>query len=110
MNQRCARLQCGPFVLRLIHRTDLQDRWNWFLAQHHGPGVYSISINRFVCHDAASPCDDRLADGTPARHDGVHYTPQASDAVAERIVAAAFRAAGLGAGPFQRALPVRGRV
>jgi hypothetical protein len=57
--------------------------------------VHSISINRFVCHDAASPCNDRLADGSLARPDGTHYSERAGAAAARRIVTEALHAAGL---------------
>ena len=91
MRTRCTASQCGPFLRRLVYRTDLQDRWNAFLASHIGPSVFSISLTRFVCHDAASPCDDRLADGTIARPDGTHYSDAAAPAVSARIVTEALR-------------------
>ena len=37
--------------------------------------VRAIDIQPLVCRDAASPCNDRLPDGTPARPDGTHYGP-----------------------------------
>ena len=95
MLTRCSASKCGPLLHRLIYDTDLQDTWNAFLAGDHGPSVHSISINRFVCHDAASPCDDRLADGSLARPDGTHYSDEAGAAVARRIVTEALHAAGL---------------
>ena len=95
MLTRCSAPKCGPLLHRLIYDTDLQDTWNAFLAGNHGPSVHSISINRFVCHDAASPCDDRLADGSLARSDGTHYSDEAGAAVARRIVTEALDAAGL---------------
>ena len=95
MLTRCTPSSCGPLLRRLIDRTDLQDRWNAFLARDHGGAVHSITINRFVCHDAASPCDDRLPDGSVARPDGTHYSEKAGAAVAQRIVDSALAAAGL---------------
>ena len=92
---RCTASKCGPLLHRLIRDTDLQDTWNAFLAGNHGRSVHSISINRFVCHDAASPCNDRLADGSLARPDGTHYSERAGAAVARRIVTEALHAAGL---------------
>jgi peptidoglycan/LPS O-acetylase OafA/YrhL len=95
MSTRCTPTACGPLLYRLVHRTDLQDRWNTFLAGHHGPSVFSVSLARFVCRDSASPCDDRLADGSPARPDGTHYSDEAAPRVAVHVVAAALRASGL---------------
>jgi peptidoglycan/LPS O-acetylase OafA/YrhL len=95
MLTRCTTTRCGPFLHRLIYRTDLRDTWNAFLARDHGRSVHSISIDRFVCRDAASPCNDRLADGSLARPDGTHYSARASAAVARRIVTQALHAAGL---------------
>ena len=92
---RCTTSRCGPFLQRLIHDTGLLDAWNAFLAGNRLPSVHSISIDRFVCHDAASPCNDRLADGSPARPDGTHYSDRAGAAVARRIVTDALHAAGL---------------
>ena len=91
VNDRCERMTCGPLIRRLAFETAITDRWNWFLERHRGPTVFSISINDAVCHDHGSPCDDRLANGKPARFDGVHYVPAAKDAVARRIVRAALR-------------------
>jgi peptidoglycan/LPS O-acetylase OafA/YrhL len=95
MLTRCTATNCGPLLRRLIDRTDLQDTWNAFLAAHHGPAVHSISINRFVCHDNASPCNDTLPNGSPARPDGTHYSPAAAAAVVRRILAEAFDVTGL---------------
>ena len=95
ISTRCNATQCGPLLQRLVSRTDLQDHWNAFLASHNGPAVFSISIHRFVCHDAASPCDDRLPDGSLARPDGIHYSDAAAPGVAERVVAEALRASRL---------------
>jgi hypothetical protein len=95
MLTRCTPTSCGPLLRRLIDRTDLQDTWNAFLAAHDGPTVHSISINRFVCHDDASPCNDTLPDGSPARPDGTHYSPTAGADVVRRILAEAFEVTGL---------------
>ena len=95
MATRCTPTDCGPLLYRLVHGTALQDHWNAFLAGHHGPTVFSISLARFVCHDAASPCDDRLADGTLARPDGTHYSDEAAPRVAARVVTDALRVSGL---------------
>ncbi len=95
MLRRCTPKRCGPLLRRLIERTDLQDRWNAVLSHGSGSRVRSISINALVCHDRASPCDDRLADGTLARPDGTHYSEEAARTVAPAIVARALRAAAL---------------
>jgi hypothetical protein len=49
----------------------------------------SIAINRFVCHDTRSPCDDRLPNGSVARPDGTHYSDAAGAPLVRRIVASA---------------------
>jgi peptidoglycan/LPS O-acetylase OafA/YrhL len=95
MLTRCTPSKCGQLLHRLLFRTDLQDTWNDFLARHHGRTVFSISINTLVCHDAASPCDDRLPDGSLARPDGTHYSAAAGPRIAERVITAALQVAGL---------------
>ena len=99
---RCTSARCGPFIRRLVDRTDLRNHWNTFLARGHGPAVRSISIEHFVCHDRSSPCDDRLPDGSLARPDGSHYAPEAAVAIARTIVSRALEAAGM-ASPTVRA-------
>ena len=79
----------------LLHRPDIVNTWNAFLAGHKGPNVFSISIKHLVCHDARSPCDDRLANGESARPDGVHYSDAAGRRLAAQILAAALRVAQL---------------
>ena len=79
----------------LLHRTKIVKAWNAFLASHKGPKVFSISIDRLVCHDARSPCDDALRSGEPARPDGVHYSDRAERLLAPAILEAAFRIAHL---------------
>jgi peptidoglycan/LPS O-acetylase OafA/YrhL len=64
-----------------------QDTWNAFLASHTSGKVHSISIQSLVCHDASSPCNDRLPDGSLARPDGTHYSPEAAPAVAQAVIA-----------------------
>jgi hypothetical protein len=93
MNTRCTPSQCGPFLRRLVDATRAQDAWNSFLASHTAGRVRSISIQRLVCHDTASPCDDRLPNGAVARPDGTHYSPAAAPAVAEAVIARALAAA-----------------
>jgi hypothetical protein len=95
MLTRCKATKCGPLLRRLIYRTDLQDTWNAFLAADHGSAVHSISINSFVCHDTASPCDDTMPDGSRARPDGTHYSPAAGAVVVRRILSEAFAVASL---------------
>jgi hypothetical protein len=102
---RCAAGNCGPFIRRRLERTDLKDRWNAFLARYHDPAVRSISIERIVCRDRSSPCDDRLADGSLARPDGSHYAPAAAGTITRTIVDRALAAAGLAGG----STPPRGR-
>jgi hypothetical protein len=95
MATRCTPTLCGPFLRRLVYATAAQDKWNAFLASHtHGP-VRSISIENVVCHNHASPCDDRLADGTLARPDGTHYSPEAAPIVARVVIDRALAASGL---------------
>jgi hypothetical protein len=95
MRTRCTPRQCGPFLRRLIAATAAQDTWNAFLASHRGGRIRSISIQALVCHDTASPCDDRLADGSLARPDGTHYSPEAAPAVAQAVIAHSLAAASL---------------
>jgi peptidoglycan/LPS O-acetylase OafA/YrhL len=95
MATRCTPTKCGPFLRRLVDATAAQDRWNRFLASHTHDPVRSISIEDVVCHDTASPCDDRLPDGTPARPDGTHYSPEAAPTVARTVIDRALAVAGL---------------
>jgi hypothetical protein len=95
MASRCTPEQCGPFLRRLITATAAQDTWNAFLASHTRGAVRSISIESLVCHNAASPCNDRLPDGSAARPDGTHYSPTAAPAVAQAVIARSLAAAGL---------------
>jgi hypothetical protein len=66
-----------PDVLRFRfeHFDDITARWNTMMrryaAQHPDIAAF-IDITPEVCHDKASPCDDRI-DGVPARPDGTHY-------------------------------------
>src|SRR5262245_42216497 len=95
MSTRCTPAKCGPFLERLIKATAAQDTWNAFLASHTSGAVRSISIEQLVCHDSASPCNDRLADGSLARPDGTHYSAAAAPFVARAVVVRALTAAGL---------------
>ena len=79
----------------LLHRPDVVNSWNAFLARHKGPRVFSISIDRLVCQDAKSPCDDTLPNGETARPDGVHYSDTAQRLLAPPIFDAAWRIARL---------------
>lgn len=79
----------------LLHRTDVVNTWNAFLASHNGPTVFSVSVDHLVCRDAGSPCDDRLANGVSARPDGVHYSETARQLLAPLIFEKAWRVAGL---------------
>ena len=94
MATRCTPAKCGPFLERLIRATGAQDTWNAFLASHTGGPVRSISIQSLVCRNAASPCDDRLPDGSLARPDGTHYSPAAAPAVARAVIDRALTASG----------------
>ena len=98
ISTRCTPERCGPFLQRLVKDTAAQDRWNSFLASHAAGAVRSISIESMVCHDAASPCDDRLPDGSPARPDGTHYAPAAAATVARAVIDRSLAAAGLSPG------------
>ena len=95
MSTRCTASKCGPFLERLIKATAAQDTWNAFLASHSTGAVRSIGIGSLVCHNAASPCNDRLPDGTLARPDGTHYGPAAAPIVARAVIDRPLAAAGL---------------
>ena len=95
MATRCTPQQCGPFLRRLITATAAQDTWNAFLGSHRTGRVRSISIQSLVCHNTASPCNDRLPDGSLARPDGTHYSPEAAPAVARAVIDRSLAAAGL---------------
>ena len=95
MATRCTPQHCGPFLRRLITATTAQDTWNEFLASHTTGTVRSISIQNLVCHDAASPCNDRLPDGTLARPDGTHYSAEAAPTVAQAVISRSLAAADL---------------
>jgi hypothetical protein len=79
----------------LLRRRDVVNAWNSFLSSHRGPAVFSISIDRLVCHDARNACDDTLPNGEPARPDGVHYSDTAARLLAPPIFEEAFRIAQL---------------
>ncbi len=83
----------------LLHRSDVVKGWNALLARHKGPTVFSISIDRLVCRDAKSPCDDRLPNGETARPDGVHYSERFGPRLASQILEKALRLAQLRAAP-----------
>ena len=55
---------CGPFLRRLIKATAAQDIWNAFLASHT-TGRCARSASSLVCHNPASPCNDRLPEAPP---------------------------------------------
>jgi hypothetical protein len=99
MATRCTPQKCGPFLHRLITATAAQDTWDSFLASHRTGRVRSISIEGLVCHDTASPCNDRLPDGTLARPDGTHYSAEAAPAIAEAVILDSLRASGLPRAP-----------
>jgi peptidoglycan/LPS O-acetylase OafA/YrhL len=102
MRTRCSQAKCGPFLKRLVDATTAQDTWNRFLASHTTGRVRSISIEDLVCHDARSPCDDRLADGSLARPDGTHYSAAAAPNVARAVIDRSLAAAGLRATATRR--------
>jgi peptidoglycan/LPS O-acetylase OafA/YrhL len=83
----------------LLHRSDVVKGWNALLARHKGPKVYSISIDRLVCRDARSPCDDRLPNGETARPDGVHYSDAAQRLLAPQIFEMIWRVGQLDSAP-----------
>ncbi len=95
MATRCTPAKCGPFLERLIRATRAQDTWNAFLASHTTGAVRSISIQSLVCRNDASPCNDRLADGSLARPDGTHYAPGAAPGVARAVIDRSLAVAGL---------------
>ena len=61
--------------------------------------VRSISIQSLVCKDTASPCNDRLPDGSLARPDGTHYAAAAAPLVARAVINRSLAAAGLKRSP-----------
>jgi len=83
----------------LLHRSDVVKGWNALLARHKGPTVFSISIDRLVCRDAKSPCDDRLPNGETARPDGVHYSERVGPRLASQILEQVWRVARLDSAP-----------
>ncbi len=95
VSTRCRASSCGSFISRLVHDTSAQDAWNSFLASHRAGNVRSISIETLVCHDTASPCNDRLPGGAPARPDGTHYGPAFAPIVARAAIGRAVTVAGL---------------
>jgi peptidoglycan/LPS O-acetylase OafA/YrhL len=102
MATRCTPEKCGPFLERLIEATAAQNTWNAFLASHSSGPVRSISIQSLVCHDTASPCNDRLPDGSLARPDGTHYSAAAAPPVAQAVINRSLAAAGLQRPPATR--------
>jgi hypothetical protein len=78
----------------LLHRQDIVNGWNSFLASHKGPDVFSISVRHLVCHNDRVPCDDRLPNGQSARPDGIHYSGEARPLFAPVIFAKIWNAAG----------------
>jgi peptidoglycan/LPS O-acetylase OafA/YrhL len=93
MSTRCTRARCGPFLRRLIDATAAQDTWNTFLASHTTGHVRSISIQKLVCKDSRSPCNDRLRDGSLARPDGTHYSAEVAPLIARAVIDRALAAA-----------------
>lgn len=83
----------------LLHRLDVVNAWNAFLASHNGPTVFSISVDRLICHDAKDPCNDSLPNGESARPDGVHYSQTAQRLLGPLIFEEAFRRAHLEVAP-----------
>lgn len=83
----------------LLHRPDVVNGWNAFLAGHTGPNVFSVSVKDLVCHNDKVPCDDKLPDGKSARPDGIHYSPAAESRFAPVIFQRIWQVAGLGSAP-----------
>jgi len=81
----------------MLHDWFVVDEWNAFLASHHGPKVFSISINSLVCHKPLreNTCDDTLPDGNSARFDGTHYASDAGPVIAPVIIRRSLKVAGL---------------
>jgi peptidoglycan/LPS O-acetylase OafA/YrhL len=92
---RCSATSCGPFLRRLAHDTAAQDVWNSFLASHTTGKARSISIDSLVCHNRASPCNDRLPRGGLARPDGTHYDAASAPLVARAVIKRSLAVAGL---------------
>jgi hypothetical protein len=55
--------------------------------------VRSISIQKLVCKDSRSPCNDRLRDGSLARPDGTHYSAEVAPLIARAVIDRALAAA-----------------
>ena len=95
ISTRCSPSHCGRFLSRLVYDTAAQVIWNRFLASHTTGPVRAISIQTLVCHDAASPCNDRLHNGALARPDGTHYSSAAAPIVAKAVIDRSLAAAHL---------------
>ena len=94
MYSRCTDSDCHSFLRRLLDQDDLRVAWNDYLTAFakRNPSAHVISIDDAFCHDDAVPCDDSLADGTPARPDGSHFSeeamPEVAAALLDRVIAA----------------------
>jgi hypothetical protein len=95
ISTRCSPSHCGPFLARLVYDTAAQDVWNRFLASHTTGPVRAISIQTLVCHNTASPCNDRLPNGTRARPDGTHYSATAAPTIAAAVINQSLAVTGL---------------
>jgi hypothetical protein len=95
ISTRCSSSGCGHFLYRLVHATSAENAWNAFLFSHTTGAVRSISIESLVCHDHATPCNDRLPSGALARPDGTHYGTAAAPIVAAAVINRALVVAGL---------------
>jgi hypothetical protein len=80
---------CDPWLERQVNQYDtLTTAWNRVMQRYsraHPDETAFVSITDAVCHDRASPCDDRI-DGRPARYDGTHYGGAGADLAARTLL------------------------
>ncbi len=77
MLSRCKPTRCHWYLNRLISATGIsyQNKWNAILYSEakSNPLAKYFSINKLVCHNSKSPCND-LVNGVTVRSDGTHYS------------------------------------
>lgn len=93
IQSRCT-TSCHPWIRRQIERSDWRRRWNRILRAYamDRPGTVAYrTITPTICSDTATPCNDRLPTGQPAREDGTHYSANGGKARAAAAVATRLR-------------------
>jgi len=94
---RCSPSSCPPALSRLVYEDGLRVTWNKILDRQAAidPRIRVITIEDVYCKDAAEPCNDKLPDGTFARPDGSHFSPEfapvVANVLAQRIASAVAR-------------------